>query len=65
MNNNKRKKCQKIRYRDKISAMFALSQCRRKIGKVTEKIEVRCYYCDNCHGWHLTSKKKLDKNGID
>ena len=40
MNDNQRKQCQKIRYKDKISAMFALSQCRRKIGKVTEKIDI-------------------------
>ena len=65
MNGNKRKQCQKIRYKDKISAMFALSQCRRKIGKVTEKLEVRCYYCDNCHGWHLTSKKRNRKGLIN
>jgi hypothetical protein len=48
--------CTKRKYRDKISAMFALSQCRRYT-KVTEKIESRCYYCSKCNAWHLTSKR--------
>lgn len=59
------KKCQKIRYKDEIAAMFALSQCRKKASKVNEKLEVRCYYCPNCHGWHLTSSIKKENNGAD
>lgn len=55
---NGKQKCQKIIYKDKISALFALSQCRKQGSKVNEKLELRCYYCDKCHGWHLTSKKK-------
>ena len=47
--------CNKLKYRDKISAMFALSQCRRYT-KVTEKLESRYYYCDICKSRHLTSK---------
>ena len=47
--------CTKQKYKDKISAMFALSQC-RKYGKVHIKLEKRCYYCSECKAWHLTSK---------
>lgn len=61
----KHKKCQKIRYRDEISAKFALSQCRRKSRRVNEKLEIRCYYCENCYGWHLTSSVKKEENGIN
>ena len=51
---NKVIKCNKIKYKDKISAMFALSQCKRKSkGKRQEK---RIYYCNICKAWHLTSK---------
>ena len=49
--------CNKIKYKDKISAMFALSQC-KKFRKVSKKIEKRYYYCDICKSWHLTSKNK-------
>lgn len=48
--------CKKRKYKDKISAMFALSQCRRYT-KVTEKLESRVYYCNKCKMWHLTSKR--------
>lgn len=53
--------CNKRKYKDKISAMFALSQCRRYT-KVTEKLESRVYYCERCKSWHLTSQKYDKKN---
>lgn len=46
--------CNKRKYRDKISAMFALSQCRRYT-KVTEKLESRYYYCRNSYPYRQYS----------
>ncbi len=44
--------CKKIKYKDKIAAMFALAKCRHAIkGK---RQETRIYYCKTCHSWHLT-----------
>lgn len=49
--------CNKKRYKDKISAMFALSQCRR-VGKTKSKRnECRIYFCNKCKCYHLTSKE--------
>ena len=43
--------CKKKKYKDKISAMFALSQCKRGKG---HRQEIRLYYCNECKAWHLT-----------
>lgn len=51
----------KKKYKDKISAMFALSQC-RKVGNYNAKRnEKRIYYCAICKSYHLTSQKKNKK----
>lgn len=47
--------CNKIKYKDKLSAMFALSQC--KNGKKGNRRECRFYFCNECNAYHLTSKK--------
>ncbi len=51
------KKCLKTGYKDKISAMFALSQVRRQDARGNRQ-EKRVYYCPICHKWHLTSQDK-------
>lgn len=50
-----KKKCKKIKYRDKIAAMLALAQCRNAIkGK---RQECKIYFCPECKTFHLTSQK--------
>lgn len=46
--------CKKIKYRDKIAAMFALATC--KHATKGKRQEIRVYYCPKCHMWHLTKK---------
>lgn len=48
-------KCSKRRYKDKIAAMFALSQCRKQTAYGNRQ-EKRVYYCPACKCFHLTSK---------
>lgn len=50
--------CHKIKYHDKIAAMFALSECKflKKRGNRNRK-EIKIYFCDKCNSYHLTSKK--------
>ena len=48
--------CKKIKYKDKISAMFALASC--KHAKKGNRQEHRIYYCCICKCYHLTSKNK-------
>lgn len=47
--------CTKRKYKDRIAAMFALSQCRARYRKGNRQ-EKRIYFCDKCKAWHLTSK---------
>lgn len=46
--------CKKKKYKDKLAAMFALSQCKKGDGI---RQETRYYYCNICKAWHLTKKK--------
>lgn len=48
--------CRKRKYKDKIGAMFALSQCRKQTA-VGDRQECRVYFCPICKTWHLTSQK--------
>lgn len=48
--------CGKICY-DKKSAQTAINYARHK--NEHHKIPIRCYYCEDCNYWHLTSQKKL------
>jgi hypothetical protein len=47
--------CSKIRYRDRIGALLALS---RTDNARRPKTEQRAYRCPFCRGWHLTSQQK-------
>lgn len=50
-------KCNKVVYKDKIKAMFTLSQLNLAGRKGNpNRREKRIYYCDKCKGWHITSK---------
>ena len=48
--------CNKIKYKDKISAMLALASC--KHSRKGKRREHRIYYCEICKCYHLTSKNK-------
>jgi len=50
--------CKKKKYKDKISAMFALAKC--KNNKKGKRQETRIYYCEECNCWHLTKINKYD-----
>lgn len=53
--------CKKRKYKDKLSAMFALSQTKRRGNYQPLRNEKRIYYCENCKAWHLTSQNKQEK----
>ena len=55
--------CRKKRYRDELSAKFALSQTRRVGNYKSNRNECRVYYCPKCKGWHLTSIRN-NKGGM-
>lgn len=52
----------KCRFRDHAQAVAALHQAARsrqmaaEFGFQSRRAEVRCYACDACQGWHLTSQ---------
>lgn len=46
--------CKKKKYKDAVSAMFALSQCKKGKG---HRQEILFYYCDKCKCYHLTKIK--------
>lgn len=51
------RRCGKVRFPDRLAALLALASA----GALAERgndarREVRAYPCENCHGWHLTSK---------
>lgn len=48
----------KVRYRDTAEVLKALRKCKQKRGD-----ELDYYYCDYCHGYHLTSKMEFDFYG--
>lgn len=48
--------CKKKRYKDKLEAMFALSQARKHRRKGHNRREKRFYFCKECNCYHLTSK---------
>lgn len=51
-------KCQKVKYRDRIAALFAMATVQRKDKSHRSKVEARAYFCADCKGWHLTSKPR-------
>lgn len=48
--------CKKRKYKDKLSAMFALSQTKKNGNYNPLRNEKRMYFCSECNAWHLTSK---------
>lgn len=50
--------CKKIKYKDKLSAMFALSQCKRVGNYKSKRDECAIYFCNECNAYHLTSKRR-------
>lgn len=49
--------CKKKRYKDRLDALFALSQCRKQSSPSCRQ-ESRIYHCPHCGGFHLTSQKR-------
>lgn len=47
---------EKVRYRDRIAALVALSAAQRTDGSGRPKTERRAYQCTGCGAWHLTSQ---------
>lgn len=47
--------CGKRRYRDHAEAVAALRLVRASGGRPV--VPARCYSCDRCGGWHLTSQR--------
>lgn len=52
------KKTGKRRYRDRLTALMKLATAQRADGSGRTGMEKRAYRCPDCHGWHLTSRKK-------
>jgi hypothetical protein len=52
---SKPNRCTKVRYRDKIGALYALAVIRGHDNASRPKTEQRAYYCYKCAGFHLTS----------
>ena len=50
--------CTKTRYRDRIAALLVLAQIQNQDKASRPKQEARVYFCDDCRGWHLTSRKR-------
>ncbi|MFD6699405.1 MULTISPECIES: hypothetical protein [unclassified Microbacterium] len=50
-------RCTKTRYRDRIAALLVLAQIKNHDKASRPKQEARAYYCDECHAWHLTSRR--------
>ncbi|MEJ7783188.1 MAG: hypothetical protein WKF96_00195 [Solirubrobacteraceae bacterium] len=56
MKRNRQRTCGgKRRYRDHAEATGALRRVARSSQR--QKIPVRCYWCDTCKGWHITSRR--------
>lgn len=47
----------KIRYRDELGAMIALSETNLGSQKKSKRSERKAYRCPKCRGWHLSSQK--------
>lgn len=47
-------------YKYELSAQIALADC--LADKKRQRKEIRYYFCNACHGYHLTSQMKKGKN---
>ena len=56
--------CKKRKYKDELSAMFALSQTKYCGNFNPKRNEKRIYFCEKCNAWHLTSQGKNIKKLI-
>lgn len=52
---------QKVRYRDRIAALSALSRTQSKT--TARRNECRAYRCSKCGGWYLTSETYRKRKG--
>lgn len=52
--------CTKRRFATRAAALLRIAEIKTK-GEVREKQPTREYYCGECGGYHLTSKKMSDK----
>jgi hypothetical protein len=52
--------CTKRRFSTRAGALLRIAEIKTK-GEVREKQPIREYYCSECGGYHLTSKKMSDK----
>ena len=43
----------KVRFRDRLACMIKLAR-----RQASDKGECRCYRCEFCGGWHMTSQRK-------
>ncbi len=61
---NRCKATGKSRFRDHEQAVAALHRAvghravAQALGVDCSRAEVRCYWCDSCSGWHLTSQRE-------
>ena len=53
------RKCKKIVFRSKRAAEQAVLSARiaRALRSSERRLERRCYFCQACEGWHLTSQR--------
>lgn len=49
-------RCLKIRYRNKLEAKIALASTQRAASSARGETQV--YWCQECSGWHLTSRPR-------
>jgi hypothetical protein len=53
------KRCTKVRYRDRVAAIYVLATAQSRKHTRRAKDERRAYFCLDCKGWHLTSKGRV------
>lgn len=58
----KNRKCSKIKYKDRLSAMIALASCLSVHNK--KRMETRYYWCKECNAYHLTKKNRIKYNSL-
>ena len=47
---------------DKISAMLIISNAQKATQKNFNREEIRFYWCEICHSYHVTKKPKKENN---
>jgi len=54
---NKKFRCKRKKYETEIDAMITLAKLKSRQSKA-RRCEQRYYWCDDCGGYHLTSKER-------